>query len=255
MGHPDLGTWVSRPWTDAPLVAIDLEGSGGQDGDAESILEIAAVRLLDGRPDIATAYTTLINPERPVPARPWLSPGLTTDVLADAPSLAAVEPQLAVRLNGRILVGHNIGVDWRLLNRRCPTITPVALLDTYKLARQSPTSGSRSLAALLEALDLTGMVNTAAPGSRPHRALWDTVGAAVLLAALVAERWISTPTLGAILNACNQPLNKGQPGDTSTGTGSTRHRPDPLCFKRAGFLTTPTSAPRVIALAISAPLE
>src|SRR5689334_3064339 len=84
VGHPDLGDWISRPWTHAPLVVIDLEGTGAQDGDAEAILEIAAVRLLNGRPDTGTAYTTLINPERPVPARPWISPGLTADVLATA---------------------------------------------------------------------------------------------------------------------------------------------------------------------------
>ena len=35
-----------------------------QDRKQEAILEIAAVRLINGRPDLATAYTTLINPTR-----------------------------------------------------------------------------------------------------------------------------------------------------------------------------------------------
>jgi DNA polymerase III subunit epsilon len=213
--NPDVAAWALRPWTDAPLVAVDLEGTGAQDGDAEAILEIAAIRLLDGRPDTDTAYTTLINPGRPVPARPWISPGLTTESLATAPTLVAVEPDLAARLNGRILVGHNVGVDWRLLSRRCPSITPAALLDTYKLARQTISSGPRGLTALLHNLDLTVQVDAAAPSSRPHRALWDTAGAAVLLARLIAQRWPSVPTLATLLAACSHPLHHGQPADAS----------------------------------------
>lgn len=218
MGHPDLDHWLSRPWTDAPLVVIDLEGTGAQDGVDEAILEVAAVRLLDGRPDTGTAYTTLVNPQRPVPARPWISPGLTTEALATAPPLATVEPDLAARLNGRILIGHNVGVDWRLLNRRCPSITPTALLDTYKLARQAISSGPRGLAPLLHALNLTTSVNAAVSGSRPHRALWDTVGAAVLLGALIAKCWSATPTLGTLLDAFSHPLTNDQLDAASTDT-------------------------------------
>jgi DNA polymerase III epsilon subunit-like protein len=207
--HPSLDAWAARPWTEAPLVALDLEGTGSQDGADEAILEIAAIRLVDGRPDVDNAYTTLLNPRRPVPTRPWISPGLTTATVAAAPILADVEPHLSIRLNGRLLVGHNVGVDWRLLHRHCPSITPVGLLDTYKLARQVTTSGSRALANLLDAFDLTERVHAAAPGGRPHRALWDTAGAALLLAALVERHWSSPPTLTALIAICGQPLEPG----------------------------------------------
>jgi hypothetical protein len=36
-------------WNDAPLVALDLEGSGAQDHDDEAILEIAVVPIISGR--------------------------------------------------------------------------------------------------------------------------------------------------------------------------------------------------------------
>lgn len=43
-------------------------------------------------------------------------------------------PQAACPLlNRRILAGHNLGVDWRLLHRRHPAITPIALIDTLRL--------------------------------------------------------------------------------------------------------------------------
>lgn len=81
-------------WTIAPLVALDLEGSGAQARGDEAILEIALVPLAAGQPDAAAAYTTLINPGRPIPRRPWMSPGLTTAGLAVAPAPAQIEPEL-----------------------------------------------------------------------------------------------------------------------------------------------------------------
>lgn len=79
-------TTSTGEWTTAPLVALDLEGSGAQDGDNEAILEIAVVPITAGQPDTTSAYTTLINPGRTIPRRPWISPGLTTAVLATAPT-------------------------------------------------------------------------------------------------------------------------------------------------------------------------
>jgi DNA polymerase-3 subunit epsilon len=43
----------------------------------EAILEIAVVPLVAGHLDTAAAYSTLINPGRHIPRRPWISPGLT----------------------------------------------------------------------------------------------------------------------------------------------------------------------------------
>ncbi|WP_330186470.1 3'-5' exonuclease [Dactylosporangium sp. AC04546] len=209
--HPTIQTWSARPWHAAPLVAIDLEGSGAQDHEQEAILEIAAVPLLHGVPDTDTAYTTLINPGRSIPPRSWISPGLGGDALSDARALATVEPELAARLNARILVGHNIGVDWRLLHRRCLTIAPAALLDTHKLARSLINAGSRSLSNLINALNLTAAANAAAPGSQPHRALWDTTATALLLTALIARGWPSEPALSTVLAAAGQPLHNQPP--------------------------------------------
>jgi DNA polymerase III subunit epsilon len=40
----------AQQWITAPLVTLDLEGSGAQDRDNEAVLEIAVVPLTDGRP-------------------------------------------------------------------------------------------------------------------------------------------------------------------------------------------------------------
>lgn len=181
------------PWTAAPLVALDLEGTGGQDHDDEAILEIALVPMAAGQPVPSTGYSTLINPGRPVPRRPWIS--LTNAELVDAPPLTQVEPALAERLEGCWIIGHNIGVDWRLLHRRCPTIHPAGLIDTLRLARavQPGVRSGMGLCALLDRYTLTDQVTVAVPDGRPHRALWDTVAAGVLLTTLVNQHWPATP--------------------------------------------------------------
>ena len=167
------------------LVALDLEGSGAQDGDDEAILEIATVPIVEWQAQPDASYCTLINPGRPIPQRRWISPGLTNEALAGATSLHAIEPRLATELNGKYIVGHNVGVDWRLLHRRCPNIEPAGLIDTLRLARAADVGASKSLTALITHFDLTDRVDELARGSVPHRALWDTYAVALLLQALV----------------------------------------------------------------------
>lgn len=190
------------------LVAIDLEGSGAQDRDKETILEVALVPIIDWQPDVASAYCTLVDPQRPIPRRPWISPGLTDETLRTAPTIATVEPELARRINGKYLVGHNVGVDWRLLHRRCPTITPAGLIDTLRLARKIDARAVQGLATLLDRHGLTSQVNRLAPGSTTHRALWDTVGAALLLTALAKHLLGYEPDAVTLLGVAGIPPDK-----------------------------------------------
>lgn len=196
-------------------MALDLEGTGAQDRENEAILEIAAVPLADGLPDMHHAYETLINPGRPVPRRPWISPGLTDTVLSEAPSPSVVGPELARRLEGCYLVGHNVGVDWRLLHRRFGDIRPAGLIDTLKLAKQRNVA-ARSLTALLDHHALTERVTAHVPDGRPHRALWDTVAAALLLPVLIAEQWTHPLTLASLLTAAGQSLDVQPSHDQQT---------------------------------------
>ncbi|GIL32059.1 3'-5' exonuclease [Actinocatenispora comari] len=199
---------IEPTWAEAPLVAVDLEGTGSQDRDQEAILEIAVVPITGGRPVPCSAYSTLINPGRPVPRRPWISPGLNDTVLSSAPPLGDVEPRLAERLTGSWIVGHNIAVDWRLLHRCCLSIQPAGLLDTLKLARAEH-PGVRTgmgLTALLDRYELTRETAGAVPSGQPHRALWDAVAAALLLTALVGRHWPTSPTLAQLREVAEIPL-------------------------------------------------
>ncbi|GAA3815172.1 hypothetical protein GCM10022226_39970 [Sphaerisporangium flaviroseum] len=161
---------------------------------------------------MAAGYHSLVNPRRRIPRRPWISPGLTDDTLAAAPSLDVIEPELAIRLDGAYIVGHNVGVDWRLLSLRCPGIRPTALIDTLKLARLARTGNpGRSLTVLLDHYGLTEEVTRLTSGGQPHRALWDATGAALLLAALIADLPRTTDlTVAGLRQAADVLLDESQ---------------------------------------------
>ncbi|HEY1619922.1 MAG TPA: hypothetical protein VGG25_20025 [Streptosporangiaceae bacterium] len=90
-------------------------------------------------------------------------------------------------------------MDWRLLHRRYPAITPTALIDTLRLARHLKLGAKNSLTALTTQLELTPQIERLAAGSQPHRALWDAIAAALLLPALIARAWPSGISLVGLL--------------------------------------------------------
>ncbi|GAA1456973.1 3'-5' exonuclease [Nocardiopsis exhalans] len=198
---------LDQPWTGAPLCALDLEGTGAQDREREAILEVATVPIIGGSPDMAVAYESLVNPGRPVPQRRWISPGLTDDVLRQAPDPKLVGTELDKRVSGRYLVGHNVAVDWRLIHLHYPDLRPVGLIDTLRLARATRLDGSKSLGALLGRFDLRSRVDELVPSGRPHRALWDAVAAALLLAALIDSGEPPVRSLRELIGVAAIPLD------------------------------------------------
>ncbi|WP_239648605.1 hypothetical protein [Nocardiopsis chromatogenes] len=102
-------------------------------------------------------------------------------------------------------MGHNVGVEWKLLHRHHPGLRPAGLVDTLKLARNTGVAAPRGLGALLDRFDLRGLVGELVPDGRPHRALWDTVGAAVLLQHL-AQDFPEVPTVGKLLEQGEVPV-------------------------------------------------
>ena len=219
-------TLANQPWHAANLVAIDLEGSGAHERGDEQILEIAAIRLVAGAPDMATAYSSCLDPGRAIPAKPWISPGLSGLALQGQPTLAKIRRDLLARLTGTYLVGHNIGVDWRLLHRHLPDLTVAGLIDTHRLAKAVHLTGKFGLTDLLSQHQLSGAVTAAAPDSRPHRALWDTTGAALLLPTLIRRHFTGNPTLAQLLEVAGIPTTPAattppatpQPGPQQQGT-------------------------------------
>lgn len=203
-------TETAAAWRDVDLVALDLEGSGPQDPAGEAILEIAIVPVRRGEPVADAAFSTLINPGRKIRRGPWISPGITNNVLSAAPPAAAVAADITRMVTGKTIVGHNVRVDWRLLRKRFPDAAPTGLIDTLRLARalHPDQKKGHSLSAWIDRLDLAEAVSNAAPNSRPHRALWDTIAAALLLDALMSRAGPLNQTAGYLRTTAGIPFHE-----------------------------------------------
>jgi hypothetical protein len=71
--------------------------------------------------------------------------------------------------------------------------------QVVRLARHLKLGTKNSPGALIEAMALAPRVEEMAPGSQPHRALWDTSATALLLTALINSGWPDGITLGELL--------------------------------------------------------
>ncbi|MER6171382.1 3'-5' exonuclease [Streptosporangium sp. NPDC001681] len=191
-----------QPWSALPLTAIGVKISG--DDGPTAIVEIATVPLINGRLQPRDAYHSIVKPDRFVPPRPSIPPGLENDFLALGPSLQDIQPELVARLHGRAIVCHDTDRTWKLLAQHYPAIEPVAVFDTLRLAQAiRPEVQRRSLTALLRWHELTDQARQLASGVRPHRALWDAVGVGLLLPVLI-KAWSATrgaPSAGELADA------------------------------------------------------
>ena len=91
------------------VVGVETTGFSSRD----RIVEFACVTVVDG--DVVDEYETLVRPGRAV-APPGLR-GVTSDVLLTAPSFTDVAGDIGARLDGSVLVAHNIGFVERMLVR------------------------------------------------------------------------------------------------------------------------------------------
>jgi len=151
------------------LAFLDTETTGLSAWFGDRICEIAILRCRGD--EILDSFDTLVNPARPISPGAARVNGLTDAELAGAPSFAEIAAQVASRLEGAILVGHNtpfdlgfVSSEFHHLGREFP---PVELIDTLQLARTHFTFRSNGLQAIANDL----MIDR----SGAHRALADVL--------------------------------------------------------------------------------
>jgi DNA polymerase III epsilon subunit family exonuclease len=158
---------ATREFTDIfrDFTTFDIE-STGKDPKRDRIIEVAAVRVRDGR--IVDEFAQLVNPGVPIPPGSTAVHHITNDMVRAAPSFEAVWPTLREFLGKDVVVAHNgYDYDFPLLRRHVAALhEPVRLTiyDTLPLARELH-PGSRKLEELAHALDV--------PTGTAHRALED----------------------------------------------------------------------------------
>ncbi|MBI3539398.1 MAG: 3'-5' exonuclease [Candidatus Eisenbacteria bacterium] len=172
------------------LVVVDTETTGFDAAGGHRIVEVATVAIDDGA--IGETWSSLVSPDRPIPAEATAVHGIDDAMVAAAPPAAQVAAELRLRCGDRMLVFHHAAFDLAFLRpmlRRggaLPLHNPV--IDTLGLARGLPGAGGHALEALTARFDL--------PHQPKHRALGDALTTAQLLLRL-ASRWASERGIGS----------------------------------------------------------
>jgi DNA polymerase-3 subunit epsilon len=184
---PDIDGAAEISLRDTTFVVVDLETTGGRmtaaDGKvADAITEIGAVKVRGGV--VLGEFATLIDPQRSIPPQIVQLTGITTAMVCDAPTIAAVLPMFLEFARGAVLVAHNARFDMGFLRAAADQCgirwaRPQALC-TVQLARRVL---SREEAPSVR---LAALARLFAVASEPtHRALDDARATVEVLHALI----------------------------------------------------------------------
>ena len=121
------------------FVVFDVETTGLSAADGDRIIEIAAMKVKDGK--IIDKFYSLVNPNRSIPAEATRIHNITDDMVAAAPMATEILPKMISFIGGGCVAGHNVRFDLGFLSyelasmgRRLHDSTPA--VDTLKMARE-----------------------------------------------------------------------------------------------------------------------
>ncbi|MDZ7713129.1 MAG: exonuclease domain-containing protein [Rhodovibrio sp.] len=176
------GALTDRPLAEIPYVVFDTETTGLEPA-RDELVQIAGVRVVNGRVVAGETMDTLVDPGRRIPKQASRVHGITDDQVVGAPAI----PDAVARLHGfaqdAVLVAHNAPFDLGFLKRQEAAIGarfdhPV--LDTVLLsAILFGTNEAHNLDALCQRLGIE-----IAP-ERRHTAMGDAEATAAALCAML----------------------------------------------------------------------
>lgn len=118
------------------FIAFDLETTGIQPK-TDAIVEVGAVRFCGTEP--TDAFSTLVNPGRPIPPGASSVNGITDEMVAGQPAIETVLGDLADFCGDLPLVAHNAPFDFKFLHKAVEDHKARApkgvVLDSCALAR------------------------------------------------------------------------------------------------------------------------
>ena len=150
----------------APAVAfVDLETTGMAAAE-DRVTDVAVIRVEDGE---VSEWSSLVQPQRSIPAGIQALTGITNAMVANAPTFERIADEIAGRIAGSVMVAHNARFDYGFLKHefaRLGRSFRARVLCTVKLSRRLyPGAGPHHLDALIDRHGL--------PADDRHRALGD----------------------------------------------------------------------------------
>lgn len=98
-----------------PLTVFDVETTGLDPHKGHRIIEIAGVRIDEGRVDETKTFVSLVNPERDIPWEARQVNKIRPEDVSTAPGIEEVLPQFLAFAAGTTLVAHNASFDMGFL--------------------------------------------------------------------------------------------------------------------------------------------
>ncbi len=158
---------------------VDVETTGKGLG-GNRITEICIVRMRQDK--VLDKFTSLVNPQQPIPAFITQLTGIDDHMVADAPVFEEVAQQVLAYLKDAIFVAHNVGFDYNVIRnefKRLDIDYNSKKLCTVRLSRKLlPNKSSYSLGRLCYSLSI--------PLDNRHRAEGDTDATVILFNRLLA---------------------------------------------------------------------
>ncbi|PRY11946.1 DNA polymerase-3 subunit epsilon [Pontibacter ummariensis] len=157
---------------------IDIETTGGQPAQ-DKITEIA-IFIHDGQ-QVVDQYSTLINPQRPIPYFISQLTGITDEMVQDAPKFYEVAKEIVEFTEGKVFVAHNVRFDYSFIKKEFADLGFTyqrKTLCTVRLSRALiPGLPSYSLGKLCKSIDIDLQ--------QRHRAIGDAEATAKLFDKLI----------------------------------------------------------------------
>ena len=160
-----------RPLRELTYTSFDTETTGLEPSNGDEIIQFGAVRIVNGRMLRHECIDQLVDPQRPLKPEGIPIHGITEDMVAGKPTIAAVLPQFHRFCEDTVLVAHNAAFDMRFLQLK-EEATGIRftqpLLDTLLLSAViHPNQESHKLEAIAERLGI--------PIIGRHNALGDAI--------------------------------------------------------------------------------
>lgn len=120
---------------ESETVVFDIETTG-LSAAKDKITEIGAVKIKNG--EVIERFSTLINPEIPIPHNITELTGITNEMVADQRTIKEVMPEFIKFVGNCPLVAHNAMFDWGFIRTKAFELghdLDITVIDTLQMAR------------------------------------------------------------------------------------------------------------------------
>ena len=170
-----------RPLSLLSFTVFDTETTGLNPSQGDEIIQIGAIRVVNGRLLRQEAFEQLVDPGRTIPAASIPIHGITEDMVQGKPRIGEVLPAFHAFAQDTLLVAHNAAFDMKFLQlqeARTGLSFNHPVLDTLLLsAVVHPNQESHRLEAIAERFNITVLGR--------HTALGDAIVTAEVLLRLI----------------------------------------------------------------------